>query len=1034
MFEVVRSMMRLSRPRRGTVSRAAKPTIPTPSTLSCLVLLVALASSSAVIAADVSAATPTDFQIPAASLADALSRFGSQSGMQVVYAPELARGLKSRALTGRLTVDAALNWLLEGTGLTWTYVNGNTVVLKRADAKKVPASNSRAVEPDTAVATEEITVIGKIPEVLVYGSRSLNADIQRTEDDVQPYVVFDMETIEQSGAISMEDFLKKRLPMNSVSGTTNQGPDSRGNASQINLRGLGTDQTLVLINGRRTLGGNANVGGSIPQFDLNGIPLAAVERIEVLPTTASGIYGGSATGGVVNVILRHDYTGAQAAVTYDNSFSSESAIRRVDFSAGLAPESGKTSLLVAAAFSDGNDLLVQDRHFVQTGRATVELNNPGFFPSAANPPVGASTNFRSVSGAPLFGPGSANFGSVPVGYAGGAGLAGLAPGAGRYNLDLASSAQNSGGALQGLLSESRNESLIATVRHELGSRLQVFADAGLANSTAHFARSLMTRSYIVSATAPNNPFGQAIRVTVPTAVGDTSPTAANFTRRAVVGGIVRLPAEWRSELDLSYSTFRSAFVQTGYAAGGTEATVIGDGTIDVLRDLEQFSVDLTPFLRAPLSQSPFRSNTRGAALRVAGPIGTLLAGKPKLSFLLEHRRDRFEQATQGTFVFPEMSQAVSSAYAETTLPLLTSRRLGEVELLAAARWDRYDVEGATGFVSSTALDSIVRTSNRSDTVSPTFGIRWKPWPSLIARASYGKGFLPPNVLQLTPAAPFLNTTSVFIDPRRNNEPVSGVTTRSGGSPDVTPERSESWSAGLVFGPAGMQNLRVSLDYTRIEKYDNISEVTPQQIIDNEVLFPTRVGRGPVAPGDPFGVGEITSVDFTAVNISEALVEAFDLSFDYELNIGASTVAFSLAGTKQTHYRTQLVPQAPVVENVGVTRNNPLKLKGNAAVTWNAGPWTLGWNAQYFDSYLVADPALTSSAPTIANQGGVRVNSQTYHDAFAQYAFGERTQVSGGVRNVFDHKPPFDAGETRYYYSLYGDPRGSSYYVSLKHSF
>jgi type II secretory pathway component GspD/PulD (secretin) len=100
-----------------------------------LLSVSALLSSGTLIAAESASSAPTDFQIPAASLADALSKFGAQTGMQVVYAPELARGLKSRALSGRLTVDVALKQMLDGTGLTWSYVNGNTVVLKRAETE-----------------------------------------------------------------------------------------------------------------------------------------------------------------------------------------------------------------------------------------------------------------------------------------------------------------------------------------------------------------------------------------------------------------------------------------------------------------------------------------------------------------------------------------------------------------------------------------------------------------------------------------------------------------------------------------------------------------------------------------------------------------------------------------------------------------------------------------------------------------------------------------------------------------------------------
>src|SRR5690606_25200474 len=155
-------------------------------------------------------------------------------------------------------------------------------------------------------------------QVVVQGEREksqsfsgANLDIERTIDDHQPYYIFDSRTIEQSGAGSVEQFLKQRLTMNAV-GQTNAmmaGSDVNsvlGNSSTINLRGLGTDKTLILVNGRRRPGVTWNIEY---QPDLNGIPLSAIDRMEVLPSSASGIYGGSAIGGVVNVILKRDYTG-----------------------------------------------------------------------------------------------------------------------------------------------------------------------------------------------------------------------------------------------------------------------------------------------------------------------------------------------------------------------------------------------------------------------------------------------------------------------------------------------------------------------------------------------------------------------------------------------------------------------------------------------------------------------------------------------------------------------------------------------------
>src|SRR5262249_21909442 len=161
-----------------------------------------------------------------------------------------------------------------------------------------------------------------------------NTDIARSRDDAQPYVVFDRETIERSGATTVEDFLKQRLTMNTTAFTSSMNGNTIGSPSSINLRGLGATSTLVLIDGHRSAGVIAFFG-SPRQADTNSIPVGAIERIEVLPTTASGIYGGSAVGGVVNIILRRDYSGAEVKLTYENTFASDVTGRRVDFGSGL---------------------------------------------------------------------------------------------------------------------------------------------------------------------------------------------------------------------------------------------------------------------------------------------------------------------------------------------------------------------------------------------------------------------------------------------------------------------------------------------------------------------------------------------------------------------------------------------------------------------------------------------------------------------------------------------------------------------------
>jgi len=170
------------------------------------------------------------------------------------------------------------------------------------------------------------------------------------------------------------------------------------NFSSVDLRGLGRNQTLIVVDGRRLPGIFDSMDFGQP--DINGIPLAAIERIEVLPSTAGGIYGGSATGGVVNIIMRRDYSGMEVNASYRNAMDTDAANRKIDLNGGFNLEGGRTQVRIVASHADATRLLVGDRDFVQRGRALLLKNNPAGLYGALNS-TGYTTNIRSVNGSNL---------------------------------------------------------------------------------------------------------------------------------------------------------------------------------------------------------------------------------------------------------------------------------------------------------------------------------------------------------------------------------------------------------------------------------------------------------------------------------------------------------------------------------------------------------------------------------------------------------------------------------------------------------
>ncbi|HET7866221.1 MAG TPA: TonB-dependent receptor plug domain-containing protein, partial [Burkholderiaceae bacterium] len=279
-----------------------------------------------------------------------------------------------------------------------------------------------------------------LPSVLVLGKRTLNMDIRRNRDDIQPYVVFDAEQIAKSGAQTIESFLQTHLPMNAQQNTTSQlGPEVSPNG-RIDLRGLGADQTLILVDGRRLP--SISTGDSFKQANLNGISISQIERIEVLPATASGIYGGGATGGVINIILKRDYSGFDIDLNYGNAFDGAVRQYRLGISGGFSLEDGRTRVLYSASHADADVLLSSQRDFARRG-AQQQLRNDPSDPSVllgganiCSTADGATCSTQPLqlkSGATLPSP----FTSVPGNYTGAAsdGGAALAARAGQIQFD-----------------------------------------------------------------------------------------------------------------------------------------------------------------------------------------------------------------------------------------------------------------------------------------------------------------------------------------------------------------------------------------------------------------------------------------------------------------------------------------------------------------------------------------------------------------------------------------------------------------------
>jgi iron complex outermembrane receptor protein len=253
----------------------------------------------AVLAVNPAAAQDNSYNIPSEPLSNALRDYGRVSGRQLIFTEDLVRGRTAPAVVGSYSADGALARLLEGTGLKSELSPSGAVMIEKVSG---PQGDGAQTEPATNVA-----------EVVVTGSHI------RGVQPSSPVVIATQAQIQEAGHADLGEYARS-LPENFNGGQNpglafmQLGSAANGNqtgGSGFDLRGLGPDATLTLLNGRRL-----SYDGSAQAVDVSQIPLAAIDQVQVLLDGASAVYGTDAVGGVVNVVLKRDFEGATASVRF----------------------------------------------------------------------------------------------------------------------------------------------------------------------------------------------------------------------------------------------------------------------------------------------------------------------------------------------------------------------------------------------------------------------------------------------------------------------------------------------------------------------------------------------------------------------------------------------------------------------------------------------------------------------------------------------------------------------------------------------
>ena len=1080
------------------------------------------------------------FNIPQQAADRALTLFAEQADLTLIFPPELVGDKEANELIGTYTHEEGAKILLDGTGLAPSFSNEVVMNVTIDDTsssgenamnatKKVglfaiiagalsggveaqePGDESAQSEQQSALPTlsqqrdsEEISKNEEaakakrglaefvtIDEIIVRGK---NVGVRRFEDDPQPYIIFNSDDIERSHATNLEEFLRTRLPQNAQPGSARQfqtgAGQSPGNVSTIDLRGLGQEETLILVNGRRAP--RVSLGNDFRQADINGIPLGSIERIEILPSTASGIYGGGATGGVINIITRRNYVGGEVLAEYSNTFDTDVGQRSISGTYGFALEDGKTNVQVSASYSDSNELLVRDRDFAQKSRDLLERNDP----DGISLPLGTTPNIRSLFGNLILDDGT-DLGSqitfVPLGYAGlsSDGGAALVQNAGQFNFELPSGAIGTGARL---IQAPTTESYSLSATREFSPTFDVYLDATYSRNEGEFVTPSTISSVTLRPTDPANPFQNFVQVRFANPIEDTFVSQVFSDSTQLIGGFNwRFAERWTANFDYNwglssieaesdgtpFNTSSFSDVNDPDRIGIAGAIALGVtpefNGLDIFRDINASPLDFSPYrYETPGTiQFPQENESTNVAFRLSGSAFDLPAGPVNVSFLAESRESQIKGAFQDSIVpnspppgtrsiefVPPREQSVDSLYAEAIIPLFSDAYnlpfVNELDLQVSIRYDDYEsaspAPGASATLESLGdpIPEFDIARNSFDSVDYTLGFRYKPVDDILLRGSFATGFLPPNVTQIFQNE--LENAFLFeADPQRDGELIVTVPTQIfGGREDLRPEESESWSLGIIITPRQIPGFRFSIDYTLIEKDDEIGALSVREVLDLEDLFPERVQRNALTPADEaagFTVGTVNVLDVSLINLERTTVESFDVQIDQLFETESwGEFRFYGIGTYTERVERQILPESPLVDRVGFD-DGPLEWRANLGVTWESpsSNLALGWNAQYYDDYLVYGVTATDSQidEEVRQHGRDKVPSQLFHDVTLTYRLDSEllggvlsdTEFRIGIQNLFDEEPfirPSEATNGRY--SSYGDARLRRYSVSVRKSF
>jgi len=887
-------------------------------------------------------------------------------------------------------------------------------------------------------AQDDIPPSVKVTRIEVTGS-----NIARVEGESGlPVQVITRQELLDGGVQTMQDLLE-RISANQSFGGWNE---AKGIGSTLvgftgaSLRGLGSQRTLVLLNGRR-LAPYALSGGQ--SVDLSGIPPSALERVEVLKDGASAVYGTDALGGVINFILRRDFEGIEANANYFATEQGGGNNWRASATAGvgdLARE--KYNLFLSADYYRQDSLKASQRESTKTAYLPwlgIDATSANAYPANI-----AQTVFAT--------------GEV-YGFAG------------RRNPTIPFPEGPTPGSCAPPVSISKNGRARFECGFDYASVIDAIPELDKANVVARFtgqidrdhqffAESSYYRGRFTQRISPA-PVNSAFTLT-PMTLPPTSPHYPAAYVAGLPGGDPAAPLElWYRTVDLGPRVDR-ANVNQWNAAVGMQGTVKGwdyalAGTYTSNRQVDDlvsgyvYESKFGPLLRSG-AINPFGPNTGavleamratqvtaqasdnrasnyGVDLKLANALYKLPAGPLAVALGAEARRESLEQSNSEFMVGGDVLGGAEAAPSIASVHRSVRALLGEVDIPITATFQanialRYDYYSDFG-----------------GTTNPKLTLRWQPASAVVLRAAYGTGFRAPTLADIfLPPSRGIAFTENVEDPVRcpiTQAPADCLglyETRLGGNPALRPETSRQANAGVVVAPTGA--LSVGFDYYWV-KVKNVIGVVPLDTIFSDFAHwsPDYVVRDPPDAQHPNLPGQINYIVQYPTNVGDIATSGVDFNLQWRGTVMSfGQLSLVLNGTYVIAYTNSGYESETVPSGVGTRGADGAiaRYRQYAQLNWIYGSWGATLANTFQTGY--SEPCTDSDPSGCTTR---RVGSSSIWDIQGRYAGFKDLTLTLGIRNALDAAPPVSNQRNTFQVGFdptYADPRGRMFYGAVRYVF